>query len=362
MPSVSFTGLRPGLNNYYYYDNAVIQIKTGSGENILIKSDGDDYQEKRSWTDNKDRKCRSILKPGTGYKEWENNRLITNEKYSPETLRSRTGVSKYKKEVLGVSVIHLQKRYNRGSFAWEEVYWANGKLMYRYRKAQKKGEFFRPDGSLWGRYEGELNWAHRGRNCVAFDWQTRDIKRLYLIGPDLWTSNPCSFTWFDKKGMVRWQGQYNASQKTGVWIENYIECVYIRGVSVPKTLADAKPEEIDVYRVITEKNAQLRAVLIEKIGMNRIINELKGEILDEDTVNDFSLINIRLAKEDDKRFNGDKTINFLKVKCPSTQAFYTLRVPPGIKDVRTARQWTFGVEVDSEFKLREEALEFIKET
>ena len=69
MPSVSFTGLRPGLNNYYYLTiNAVIQIKTGSGENILIKCDGDDYQEKRSWIlDNKDRKCRSILKPGTGY-------------------------------------------------------------------------------------------------------------------------------------------------------------------------------------------------------------------------------------------------------------------------------------------------------
>ena len=127
-------------------------------------------------------------------------------------------------------------------------------------------------------------------------------------------------------------------------------------------MADAKPEEIDVYRVISEKNAQLRAVLIEKIGMNRIINELKGEILDEDKINDFSLINIRLAQEDDQKFSGDKTINLLKVKCPSTQAFYTLRVPPGIKDVYTARQWTFGVDIDSEFKLREGALEFVKET
>ena len=96
--------------------------------------------------------------------------------------------------------------------------------------------------------------------------------------------------------------------------------------------------------------------------MNRIINELKGEVLDEDKINDFSLINIRLAPEDDQKFTGDKTINLLKVKCPSTQAFYTLRVPPGIKDVHTARQWTFGVEIDSEFKLREEALEFIQET
>jgi hypothetical protein len=185
---------------------------------------------------------------------------------------------------------------------------------------------------------------------------------LYKDGPSFKRNTDSSFTWFDKKGRVRWQGQYKSNQKSGVWIENYKEYVYIRGISVPKALSDAKPEEIDVYRVVSEKNAQLRAVLIEKIGMNRVINELKGEILDEDKINDFSLINIRLAQEDDQKFAGDKTINLLKVKCPSTQAFYTLRVPPGIKDVNTARQWTFGVEIDSEFKLREEALEFVKET
>ena len=96
--------------------------------------------------------------------------------------------------------------------------------------------------------------------------------------------------------------------------------------------------------------------------MNRIINELKGEILDEDKINDFSLINIRLAPEDDQKFTGDRTINLLKVKCPSTQAFYTLRVPPGIRDVHTARQWTFGVDLTADFKLREDALEFARET
>ena len=135
-----------------------------------------------------------------------------------------------------------------------------------------------------------------------------------------------------------------------------------RGVCVPKSLADAKPEDIDVYKVVSEKNAQLRAVLIEKIGMHRVINELKGEIIDEDKTNDYSLINIRFADVEDKKFQGDKIINLLKVKCPSTGAYYTLRVPPGIKDVPTARQWTFGVDIDSEFKLREEALEFVKET
>ena len=84
--------------------------------------------------------------------------------------------------------------------------------------------------------------------------------------------------------------------------------------------------------------------------------------IDNDKVNDYALVNIRIAPDSDRSFRGDKIINLLKVKCPSTGAFYTLRVPPGIKDVNAARQWTFGVDLDAESKLGEEVLEFIKET
>ena len=33
----------------------------------------------------------------------------------------------------------------------------------------------------------------------------------------------------------------------------------------------------------------------------------------------------------------------MKVKCPSTEAFYTLRVPPTMKTVEDAVAWTFGM-------------------
>ena len=360
MPNVTLTGLRQRLNGYYYGQDVEITLKSSADQITTLKSVNGELIEKKRWVDGKGAKHRSVFKSGIGFKEWADNKLITNEKYIECSVNTRVGVSKYKKEFMSFNVTHFKKRSTTGGFTWEEVYWSNNKLMYRYKKSQKKGEFYRPDGSLWGKYDGELSWGWRWNDCVPL--RGNDLKNFYQEGPNFKNNNDSSFTWFDKKGRVRWQGQYKSNQKSGTWIENYMECVYIRGVSVPKSLADAKPEEIDTFRVVSEKNAQLRAVLIEKIGMNRIISELKGEILDEDKVNDFSLINIRLAKEEDLKFIGDKTINLLKVRCPSTQAFYTLRVPPGIKDVHTARQWTFGVNIDSEFKLREEVLEFIKET
>ena len=354
--------VRQRLNGYYYGQNIEIKLISSPDQKTIIKSVDGELIERKYWVDGKNKKHRSVFKSGVGFKEWMDNKLISNEKYVDCSVNTRVGVAKYKKKFINFNVTHFKKRTTSGGFAWEEVYWSNNKLMYRYRKSQKKGEFYRPDGSLWGKFEGELNWGWRWDDFIPLAWNDSKLINLYQDGPNFHRNSDSSFTWYDTKGQVRWQGQYASNQKSGTWIENYQEFVYIRGISVPKALADAKPEEIDVYRVVSEKNAQLRAVLIEKIGINRIINELKGEILDEVTINDFSLINIRLAQEDDQKFAGDKTINLLKVKCPSTQAYYTLRVPPGIKDVNTARQWTFGVDIDQEFKLREGELEFVKET
>ena len=362
MPNVSLTGLRQRLNGYYYGPNVEIKLVTSADQKTMIKSVDGELIERKYWVDGKGKKHRSVFKSGVGFKEWMDNKLISNEKYADCSVNTRVGVAKYKKKFMNFNVTHFKKRTTSGGFAWEEVYWSNNKLMYRYKKSQKKGEFFRDDGTLWGKFEGELNWGWRWDDFIPIAWNDTKLINLYQDGPNFKRNTDSSFTWFDKKGKVRWQGQYKDNQKSGLWIQNYKEFVYIRGISVPKALNDSKPEEIDVYRVVSEKNAQLRAVLIEKIGINRIINELKGEILDEDKINDFSLINIRIAQEDDQKFAGDKTINLLKVKCPSTQAYYTLRVPPGIKDVHTARQWTFGVDINSESKLEEGELEFIKET
>ena len=363
MPRFSLMGLQTGLNCYHYFDEGVIRLKSQSGQiiNVMVK-DGELKKETQFW-DESGKKCKSIFIPGKSYKAWENKKLTTNEKYKEKTLRTKFGVSKYMKNLWGIKIKHHQRRSSSGGFCWEEVYWPSGQLMYRYSRSTKEGKFFRPDGSIWGSYTGKLNSKYLGSNCIIKQgWRATRIKEIYENGPEFHGREENTFTWFDKKGKARWQGQYKDGQRTGVWLVDYLECVFIRGVAVPKTFADAKPEEIDVYKVVSEKNAQRRAVLIDKIGINRVINELQGEIVDNDKVNDYALVNIRIAPDSDRSFRRDKIINLLKVKCPSTGAFYTLRVPPGIKDVNAARQWTFGVDLDAESKLGEEVLEFIKET
>ncbi|MDE2026906.1 MAG: hypothetical protein KGJ11_00015 [Candidatus Omnitrophica bacterium] len=363
MSSLSLSGLKTGLNNYYSIDKAVIRINSGHSNLIEIKiSNGEMLKEMRQWKED-GKKFKSIFVPGKGFKKWRDGKLVTSEKYTQGTIRTRVGVGRYKKEIFGKNCTHLQKRSCNGGFVWEEVYWPNGQLMYKYSKGKKKGQFFNEKGGLWGTYEGELNWGYLYNRCILTQhWNKANLDELLRDGPT-YKNNTGYFVWYDKDGKVQWKGQYESRQRTGIWVTDYVESVYIRGVSVPKELSDAKPEDIDVFRVITEKNAQLRAVLIEKIGMHRVINELKGEIIDEDKTNEYSLINIRLAPENDKSFLGDKIINLLKVKCSSTGAFYTLRVPPDIKTVAVARQWTFGIDPDSEGHIKEEnMLEFAKET
>src|SRR5665213_2971785 len=349
MPRFSLMGLQTGLNCYHYFNDGVINVKADPDRAVKVQiKNGELLKETQFWNDS-GKKCKSVFIPGKSYKVWEGGKIVTNEVFKDKTVRTRFGVGKYMKNIWGMQVKHLQRRSATGGFCWEEVYWSSGQLMYRYSRAAKEGKFFRPDGSLWGTFTGKLEYRHLGSMCILKrGWTYRNFRNLYDNGPEFYRNVDSSFTWFDKQGKPRYQGQYKDGQRTGVWIVNYVECVYIRGVAVPKVFADAKPEEIDVYKVVSEKNAARRAVLIDKIGINRVINELQGEIIDEDKTNDYALVNIRLAADSDRSYRGDKVITLLKVKCPSTGAFYTLRVPPGIKEVNTARQWTFGVDVDND--------------
>lgn len=42
--------------------------------------------------------------------------------------------------------------------------------------------------------------------------------------------------------------------------------------------------------------------------------------------------------------DAGESMVLLKVKCPSTNAFHYLKVPPYMQECETARQWTFGDE------------------
>jgi len=95
--------------------------------------------------------------------------------------------------------------------------------------------------------------------------------------------------------------------------------------------------------LLDEPNAELRRVLLREVGYSRIMQEIPNTLIHSDR--DMELRRIDAAVD-------VEPITLLKVTCPSTGAFYTLRVPPDSGTCEAARAWTFG----------EEAIEYLVET
>uniref|UniRef100_UPI00403F9727 DUF6745 domain-containing protein n=1 Tax=Microcoleus sp. OTE_8_concoct_300 TaxID=2964710 RepID=UPI00403F9727 len=81
--------------------------------------------------------------------------------------------------------------------------------------------------------------------------------------------------------------------------------------------------------ILAEENAEVRRVLIEGIGYDRIIQELQAKQID--SWQEYALLQID---------NADfEPICLLKMTCPSTGFIHALRVPPNLTSAREAIAW-----------------------
>ncbi len=108
-----------------------------------------------------------------------------------------------------------------------------------------------------------------------------------------------------------------------------------RGVTVSDRIAFA-PESITVDEILSERNAALRQVLLERMGLERFAEQAKAVVIDrdEDAGGERRLLRIR--------FDGGDDIVCVQVKCPSTAKHYMLRVPPEMQTCQQAVAWTAG--------------------
>lgn len=101
-------------------------------------------------------------------------------------------------------------------------------------------------------------------------------------------------------------------------------------------------EELLLFKKLSEKtltakdiigcrNAEIRRVLLEGFGFDRLVSDLKGIVINTD--GEYSLIKINWHSE---------PIKLVRVKDSSTERWYLLRVPPSIKTVKSGLAWTFG--------------------
>jgi internalin A len=93
------------------------------------------------------------------------------------------------------------------------------------------------------------------------------------------------------------------------------------GVTLPKKYGAIHPHNWQAKWILSENNAEIRRVLIQRIGYDRICQELQAIQLD--SWQEYSLLKID---------NADiEPIHLLKMNCQSTGFIHALRVPPNVR-------------------------------
>jgi internalin A len=104
---------------------------------------------------------------------------------------------------------------------------------------------------------------------------------------------------------------------------------YYHGVRLPEQYGQLHPNQWQSQWLLTEENAELRRVLIQGIGYDRICQELSAKEID--SWQEYALLQID---------NADvEPICLLKMTCPSTGFIHALRVPFYLTSAREAIRW-----------------------
>lgn len=108
-----------------------------------------------------------------------------------------------------------------------------------------------------------------------------------------------------------------------------------RGVPIDRRIA-FEPETITAPEVLGTVNAELRRVMLERMGYEAFMLGADAQELDRDTDpgGERRLLRVPLV--------GDEDIVCISVFCPSTGRQYLIRVPPLVRTCRSAAAWIAG--------------------
>lgn len=218
-------------------------------------------------------------------------------------------------------------------------YYPNGRLRFKYRT--KDGylhgvcQVWHEDGSLMLE-----EFYERGHHVgVMREWFSDGVLRSHV-----------PYERGEMHGLVirrmmqqRWlmKERYNFGVRHGIseeWDEHgrlRTRELFLRGKRAPKGLNKLLTEgTLNARHILAMSNAEIRRMLLEYLGYERFLSQVEHQVLDRDGEQEL----VRIIWRDD-----EEPIYLLKVKCPSTGAFYTLRVSSNVENVRGAVAWTFGM-------------------
>ena len=108
-----------------------------------------------------------------------------------------------------------------------------------------------------------------------------------------------------------------------------------RGIPVSRRIV-FEPETLTPEEILNERNAEMRRVMVERFGYERLFEATNATELDADRDAGGPRRLMRIA------LSNDEDIVCVSVNCPSTGRQFTLRVPPHIKTCHEAVAWTAG--------------------
>jgi len=125
------------------------------------------------------------------------------------------------------------------------------------------------------------------------------------------------------------QNRLHAEAEPAIEFADGWKIYFYHGVNLPEKYGQVHPNQWQAQWLLAEENAEVRRVLIEEIGYERIIQELQAKQID--SWQEYALLQID---------NADvEPICLLKMTCPSTGFIHTLRVPPNLTSAREAIAW-----------------------
>ena len=139
------------------------------------------------------------------------------------------------------------------------------------------------------------------------------------------------FTWKDKFGAYEGNWQNFFRKAKGQWDDNQIKR------RLQDYLLFLKGDELTAHEVISCRNAEIRSLLLNQFGYERLIQDLKAKVLHQE--GESQLVDINMGKH-------EENIRLVKVRDSTTKQFYLLRVPPNVWNCKEAVAWTFGMEED----------------
>jgi hypothetical protein len=243
-----------------------------------------------------------------------------------------------------------------------ELSWLNGSLRHRTLDAaghQTEGVGYHPNGKLMFRYlsvKNQLNgpcrlWYESGQiqqEEIYLNDQLHGTKRTWCSNGALESRvdyrrglrHGSDMAWSEDKKLIR-HIKYASGQLHGIcvtWDHMGLDCrkVFVQGRPVSDEVEQTiLSGQLTAQYILRLRNSAVRRLCLEELGYARFLSQIPHEVIATDGEQELVRINWHAREE---------PICLVKVRCPSTGAYYALRVPPETTTVKGAVAWTFGLD------------------